>query len=312
MKFALTGLLICPLLLGACSGDAPKTPADSAAPTTDPPPPALVVTRLKITDETPPDLRPAPLMKTELEAAWQAALSAQGLKIGETRADAVQIRIEAQVVYGLTRGEGLLKAVEDARAEARWAVRVRLRAPGEDTSDHRFFEGDAGADFKGDAAALKAALRTHMSAALAAPAAGLKSSALLMTLTPPQLIRRLTAPDAQARIAAIGRLGTLRATAAVEPLSALAKTEADRAVRLRIIGALAEIGDDGAAKALISMANPRDREMLRAVVNALSVVGGERVTDFLDILSVHDAPDVRDMVETARKRLARTARKAAP
>lgn len=297
------------LALCACSSsDKPQQTAN--APATEPPPPALVVTRLKIVDETPPEFRPVSLKKAALESAWTAELKGLGLTIGEKRDDVVQVRIDAQLVYGLTTGEGLLKAIKPGRAEARWAVKVRLRAPGESTNDHRFVDGSAGADFTGDATALEAALMAHATAALAAPVADLKAHALLMTLKPPHLIKRLASTDLQTRLAAVGRLGTLRATEAVEPLTTLAKNEKERDVQLRIIGALAEIGDDGAAKALISMANPRDREMLRAVVNALSVVGGERVSDFLDILSVHDAPDVRDMVETARKRLARKARKA--
>ena len=42
------------------------------------------------------------------------------------------------------------------------------------------------------------------------------------------------------------------------------------------------------------------------MVDALSVVGGPRVVDSFDILSSHDAPDVRAMVSQARARLAPT------
>lgn len=306
-------------LLGAfaCSSS-PPDPAgavDAAAPATEAPPPALVITRLTIVDETPPELRPVQLSAALLEAPWKAALQAAGFTFAEGAPDGVAVRLDAQVAYGLTKGEGLLAAIEPARAEVRWAVKARLRPPGAAVSDHAWFEGTAGAAFEGDAVALEAALRTHIAAAIDQPARELKARATLMALPPARLIDRLKSAEPSVRLAAVDRLGALRATEAVEPLIALTKEmkggagEADRTLTLRVIGALAEIGDDSAAKALISLANPRDREMLRAVVEALSVVGGERVSDFLDVLSAHDAADVREMVEAARARLARKAKR---
>lgn len=291
------------LALIACSKDDPKSPA---APSTEAPPPALVVARLKVVDETPPEQRPVALPHANFEAPWKAALTAQGFSFGEPPANAVVVRLDARVVYGVTTGDGLLDKVGPGRAEVRWAVKVKLRPSGSAVDDYAFVEGHAGVDFKGDAAALKAALEAQVSAALQQPAIDIKARALLMTLAPEHLITRLKSPDASTRLAAVDRLGALRAPIAVPALVELSKTEEDRTVLLRVVGALSEIGDDEAAKALISLANPRDREMLRAVVNALSVVGGARVSDFLDILSVHDADDVREMVDAARDRLART------
>lgn len=123
------------------------------------------------------------------------------------------------------------------------------------------------------------------------------------------LTQRLADADWVVRLAAVEQLAVLRDPSTVGALASHAKTEQNREVLLRLIGVLGELGDDRAAQALIGLANPRDREMLRGVLDALSVVGGERVTDFFDILASHDAPDVREMVEEARSRLAR---KAAP
>lgn len=297
------------LIVGALACSSKKEPSPTAAPTTEAPPPALVVTRLKITDETPPDTQPLQLSKDALEEPWKAALQAAGFTFGERRADAVGVRLDVRAVYGLTTGEGLLKAIKPARAEVRWAVKAKLRPPGASVADHAWFEGAAGGDFTGDAAAFQAALLAHLATAVKQPAADLKARAELMTLDPKQLIGRLASPDAAVRLAAVDRLGALRAPEAVDALIKLTRSEKERTITLRVIGALAEIGDDAAAKALISLANPRDREMLRAVVEALSVVGGARVSDFLDILSAHDAADVREMVESARARLARKAKR---
>lgn len=295
------------IALSACSKSGPSTPP----PTPESPPPALAIARLKIVDETPPELRPVTLTPAALEAPWKAALAAQGF-VFDASDEAVAVRLDARVVYGLTTGEGLLESVAPGQAEVRWAVKVKLRPPGSVVDDYAFVEGHAGAAFDGDAAALAAVLQAQVAKAIAQPAADIKARALLMTLAPEHLLTRLKNPDAAIRLAAVDRLGALRATQAVPALVELSKTEQDRTVLLRVVGALSEIGDDDAAKALISLANPRDREMLRAVVNALSVVGGARVSDFLDILSVHDAADVREMVETARARLARKVRKDAP
>ena len=89
----------------------------------------------------------------------------------------------------------------------------------------------------------------------------------------------------------------------MDTLAARVAIEEDREVKLRLIGAIAELGDERAAQALISIADTRDREMLGAVLDALSSVGGERVQEFLGILSMHDSAQIRDMVESARRRL---------
>ena len=73
----------------------------------------------------------------------------------------------------------------------------------------------------------------------------------------------------------------------------------------RLIGAFAEIGDRRAAPVLIGLADTGDREMLHSILEALGVIGGDRVEDFLDILAMHDASFIREMVESARGRLKR-------
>lgn len=298
------------LLLGAgwaCSSDKASRP-DATAPASEAPPPDLIITSLRVVDETPAEQRPLQLSAQALEEPWRNALTAAGFEFGDRRADAVDVRLDVRAVYGLTKGEGLLKTVQPARAELRWAANARMRAPGADVRDNAWFDGQDGRAFEGDLAALQRSLLALAAGAVKGPVADLKARATLLTLPAPALIARLKSKDVQIRLAAVDRLGVLRATEAVDPLIALTRTETARPVKLRVVGALAEIGDDSAAKALISLANPRDREMLRAVVEALSVVGGARVSDFLDILSAHDAPDVREMVEAARARLARKAK----
>ena len=93
-----------------------------------------------------------------------------------------------------------------------------------------------------------------------------------------------------------------RESTAVEAIASQLRIEKNRDVKHRMIGALSEIGDEKAAQALIHLADPRDRETLAAILDALTVVGGQRVDDFFDILSMHDASDVRELVSDARRR----------
>ncbi|MCB9523306.1 MAG: HEAT repeat domain-containing protein [Myxococcales bacterium] len=274
-----------------------------------PAPAILVVTRLEVVDGTPPDKRPATVPSEHLKASLEAALKAAGYRLGEAEGDAWSVRIDAQVVYGLSDGTGLLDTERAADAQARWGVEVELRPPGQPEASHAWLEGEAKVKHTPGGQALGAVLAAQTAAALAPVQAGLAARRESIQLTEAQLVERLADAVEQVRWAAVDRLAELKAKGAVPALTARAAVEPSRTIKLRIVGALAEIGDERAAEALMGLAEPRDRELLRAVVDALSVVGGDRVDDFLDILATHDAADVRQMVEQARARMARRARR---
>ncbi len=291
------------LLLAACSKSPPP-----AAPAPDAAPPGPVVTRLRVIDATPPTHRPAALDAAALEGALKAALEGAGLTIepGARSEDRWRVSVEARVVYGVALDDGLATAVQPGEGKAVWEMELKLRPPGTIEAMHGWLEAQDAAPFAGgDAAALRAALEARVKAPLPRLARGLKRQVEVLERDVPGLVDALSDEDADVRKAAAGRLGMLRATAAVPAIAARIEQEEDRAVLLRMVGALSEIGDDRAAEALIALANPRDRELLRAVIDALSVVGGKRVEDFFDILSSHDAADVRAMVQQARARLRR-------
>ncbi len=287
------------VFLVGCSGKG-ADPGDAVAKGEGPP---VVITRLQVTDATPSARRPTQLPVAGLEASLVEALAAVGIRRGKPGSKAWRIRMRAQITYGLTTGEGLSERVVPGTAKAVWGVEMRLVPPDSSTAMYAFVEGAAEAPFKGVAGALPALLEGRVKQAATSVAESVGMRARLLGRDVPGLVQALTDADSDTRRAAAGRLGMLRAKAAVPALAAGIRKEKDREALLRMVGALQEIGDDAAASALISLADPRDRELLRAIVNALAVVGGERVSDFLDILGTHDAADIRELVAQARARL---------
>ena len=289
------------LLLLACSSGGESKPPEPARPA----PPRVVVTRVSVQDSTPEDRRPVQVPGDALKSALEAALAAEGLERGEAPEDAWRISVRARYGYGVTRGEGLLATPDKGRVKAVLTIDAQIRAPGVSEALHAYIETDDEADFDGDAAKLRAALDARVGAAASKAAKAVAARARLLGEDTPTLVTRLEDADPLVRRAAAGRLAMLKARAAVPALAARVKQEEDRETLLRMVGALTEIGDDQAAAALIELADPRDRELLRAVVDALSVVGGERVGDFFEVLGTHDSADIRLMVEQAKARLKR-------
>ena len=284
------------LLVGCSGSEKPPPPAEPAGP-------AAVVTTLSVRDETPAGTRPVQLPQEALERAMTVALSAQGLQRGKPVDTAWRLGVRARIVYGLTTGAGLLAKPAKAEVMAVWRVEVKLREPGVPEAIHAWFEGSDTAEFGGDPEALQAALEARAMAGATQVAKSLAARTKLMGEDVPALVARLADGDPVMRRAAADRLAMLKAKQAVPALAERMKTERDRETKLRYVGALAEIGDDAASAALIEQADPSDRELLRAVVDALSVVGGPRVNDFLDMLEVHDAADIREMAAQARARV---------
>lgn len=242
--------------------------------------------------------RPDPL---GIWAPWRAALDRAGVP-----RDHWAVEIDARAVYGLVGEGGVAQTIAPGEAKAVWTVELALKSPDRAPTLYAFANGESDARFEGaDAAALVPVLEAQVAAAAAEAAK--QVAAQVDTLGQPveALIAALGADDPLVRRAAAERLGMLRAAIAVPTLAERVQVEPDRDAQLRMVGALAEIGDDRAAEALIALANPRDRELLRAVIDALGVLGGPRVRDFLDILAHHDDADVRLLVEQARMRLER-------
>lgn len=305
-------LIVGAALLAACSGPPPPST----------PPPTARIVSLAVDDITPPDRRPAAIEARALRTALRTALTAAGLvvdgddplgvahAVDEARARAGlgarswRVELDARAIYGVSEGEGIAAEPIAGQVKAVWLVELELAPPDASPPLNASAEAVAEVDFAGgDAEALRPIVAGRLDAAAADVARQIAAQVDTLGQPVDALVEALAAAEPYVRRAAAERLGMLRDARAVPAIAERLRVEDDRETRLRLVGVLAEIGDDRAAEILIELATPRDREMLRAIIDALSVVGGARVDDFLDILSTHDDADVRMMVEQARRRL---------
>ena len=263
------------------------------------------VARIQVKDLTPAELRPQTFAADRLEKILSEALIGADLKVGPPKDDEWKITVEAQVIYGISKGDGLADRAMTGPAKAAWEAVFKFQPPGALDSMSVLVEGTDTLAFDGKAAKLEAHLAARLKASAKVLAQSVVGRARVLAQPPETLVNLLEDPKPGVRLAAASRLAMLRLSAAVPTIAKRLPKETDRTVKLRLIGALAEIGDDRAAPALISAADPKDRELLRAVLGTLSVIGGERGGDFFEILSTHDDADIRLMVEQAQERMTR-------
>ncbi len=293
------------VVLFACRGsnDAP-TAGEGATTVAAPTRARVALGRLRVDDLTPIDQRPYAPTGEVLEATLRDSFLKMGLSTEPAVASDWVLTARAQAVYGVQSGEALARTPTAGKAAARWAVKVTLREPGDPVPFETACDGADEGDFDGQPVGLGPAIDAHLKAAAARCAASLQDELGVLTLDAAGLMVAVDDDSPAHRRTAADRLGRMRHRAAAPTLAARLKKETDRETQLRIVGALAELGDERAVPALIAIADPKDRELLHAVVDALSVLGGKDVEAFLDVLSMHDAADVRELITEARARLA--------
>jgi|MDSW01.1.fsa_nt_gb hypothetical protein len=104
-----------------------------------------------------------------------------------------------------------------------------------------------------------------------------------------------TATEKRKRLFLITRLGELKALDAVEPMITLLKAEQDDDIVLRLIGTLAQIGDDRAVEAMIATTRLKDEIFMVQVVYAIGGIGGRMAEGFLVTLaSGHPSPRIKN------------------
>lgn len=302
-------ILLVALAPAGCREDRPSgTPSPASAPSAAAPATRAVVAlgKLRLADETPPDRRPWTPGDEALQTMLRQALVAAGVAAEPPAGDAWALTTRARVLYGLGAGDGFAAAPISGPGAARWLVELKLHVPGEPAPLEMAFDLRDEAAFDGAPGGLPAFLEARLRSALGKLTTALRDRLAVVTQPVIGLAAALDNPDPELRRLAVERLGMMRAVAAVPSLAARVKTEPDRDTTLRLIGTLAEIGDARAADALIARADPKDRELLHAILDALAVMEpvGPAVHDFLAVLAEHDAPEVREMVAQARARMA--------
>ncbi len=265
--------------------------------------PQIPFARLEFIDATPANLHPIVVDLEKAKQNFESMLARAGyFKVSETP-DHSQWRasIQARVVYGFTKGDGLEEQVsKDCEAQAMLSVALRLLPPLQSEAVYLFEQTQSKCPLK---EAPNYGVEAQIDEVIKAMEPLLKTKRQLLYRDQAGLIAALDDERPAMRIGAAELLGMSRAQGAVPQICDRLQKEQDRAVLLRLIGALAEIGDARAVTALIAVADSKDRELLRAVIDALSSIGGEQTNDFFDLLENHDSPEVRYMLEEARKHL---------
>ncbi|MBV71517.1 MAG: hypothetical protein CMH52_09205 [Myxococcales bacterium] len=268
---------------------------------------AVVLVDYRVIDGTPSATQPVTLDLARFKKEQIGRFVSRGIEFSPKAASTRwTLTSRTHVVYGQIGPEGLSDKAKSGPAVLVLKTELSLRPPGAETAMHQFWEKRFESNAKTGAAELKTVLTGLLAEGGAAQVDWMDVRLRLLIKNESDLIGVLKNPDPGHRLAAIERLAMLRSKRAVGPMLDALRVEKNLAVKQRMIGAFAEMGDERAARALINMADTRNLDSLRSILNTLSVIGGERVLEFFDLLSMHDAAAIRDMVSTARARLERS------
>lgn len=98
---------------------------------------------------------------------------------------------------------------------------------------------------------------------------------------PEAMLDFLSHSDVRYRRFAVERLLERRPKGLVKALCESAKGEKNRRLRLRLVGALAELGDSSAVDTLVALTHRQDDDFVRQVIYAIGALGGRRAYAFL-------------------------------
>ena len=112
------------------------------------------------------------------------------------------------------------------------------------------------------------------------------------------LIDLVSSPEAHLKRFALNCLAERRSVEAVPALSKQLSVEADQDTLLRIVGTLAEIGDERAVRPLIELTRRKDDYFVLQVIYAVGTIGGRTAEGFLVTLAGgHGSEHVRQVAE---------------
>jgi hypothetical protein len=128
----------------------------------------------------------------------------------------------------------------------------------------------------------------------------------------PTVIAALTSDDADVRAEAFRAVGLRHLQGALPRLTELLRSP-DHELRDEAIGALVELGDRRAVKPLVDLVEFSDLDMMRRIIDAVGMIGGDEARDYLEfVASGHETPAVRELAAAALDRLKRREQKTPP
>jgi hypothetical protein len=251
-----------------------------------PPPGAISVGTLTVSDANLAGNPELPESATQVRRELQAALESTGhFTIREGGAARVRLEID-QARRVLAPAPGFAAGqIAPEREMADVLVSIELSLPGAGGDSERLLaEGQArrptGADDALDPASRAAAFDASLDAALHEAVVALNYQVEARKKSDGALVSDLSSPDPRLRDYAIRVLADRRSPAAVPNLILRLQDENDDVAR-RAVGALVAIGDRRAVRPLIEMTRKRRPEQVRPILYALGSLGGGEAEAFL-------------------------------
>lgn len=125
----------------------------------------------------------------------------------------------------------------------------------------------------------------------------------LWTATPGEVAKALSSSDSDVRLEALNAIGGRKMGEQVPAVLHLLNDD-DESIRDAALGALVELKDRRAVKALAESRPMRDTREMRKVLDAIATLGGREAKDYLAFVAeTHDDEDIRSMAKEALERL---------
>jgi hypothetical protein len=237
-------------------------------------------------------------IKKTLDAAMsQAKLLAPPAQDGATPP------IKARVVLGYGVGFTGAKGKE-TQVDARVVLTIRWKEEGSTRSLESRVIGQRAVS-AAERAKLSEVASAALEHALADAATALAQRDGIRRGDEPSVIAALSSEDADVRGEAFRAVGLRHLTGALPRLTELLHST-DHEVRDAAIGALVELGDRRAVKPLVDMVEFSDLDMMRRIIDAVGMIGGDEARDYLEfVASGHETPAVRQLAIDALERMKR-------
>lgn len=127
----------------------------------------------------------------------------------------------------------------------------------------------------------------------------------LWVASAPEVTSALESRDTDLRVEALRIIGARKLHEAVPEILRLLSDE-DEVIRDAALGAVVELREQTAVKALAESRQMRDVREMRKVLDAIATLGGEEASDYLAFVAeTHDDEDLRAMAKEALRRLKR-------
>jgi hypothetical protein len=239
----------------------------------------------------------------ELRKRLDAAMAKASLLPAGAGADSVPAKLEFSSGLGFQGDPG-----KETRVDAAVSLRLRWKEDGATRSMESRVLGQLPV-----AAADRAHLGDKASAALeralADAAASLALRDGIRRGDEPTVIAALTHEDTDVRAEAFRAVGLRHLNGALPRLTELLRSP-DHEIRDAAIGALVELGDRRAVKPLVDLVEFSDLDMMRRIIDAVGMLGGDEARDYLEfVASGHETPAVRELAAQALDRLKRREQK---